>query len=49
MVLNQHLRQSLNLTMDAGLALEMLSVETEDAREAGRAFGEKRDPTFRGR
>lgn len=47
--LNQHLRQSLNLTLDAGLALEMLSVETEDAREAGRAFGEKRKPTFRGR
>lgn len=47
--LNQHLRQSVNLALDAGLAAEMLSVETEDAREAGRAFADKRDPIFRGR
>jgi enoyl-CoA hydratase/carnithine racemase len=39
----------MNLTMDAGLALEMLSVETEDFREAGKAFVEKRSPRFRGR
>ncbi len=49
MVLNQHLRHSMNLTMDAGLATELLSVETEDAREAGKAFMEKRSPSFRGR
>jgi enoyl-CoA hydratase len=49
MALNQHLRHSMNLTLDAGLAVELLSVETEDAREAGAAFVEKRDPTFRGR
>ncbi len=49
MTLNQHLRQSINLTLDAGLAVEMLSVETEDAREAGQAFAEKRAPVFRGR
>jgi enoyl-CoA hydratase len=49
MTLNQHLRNSINLTLDAGLAVEMLSVETEDAREAGQAFSEKRDPNFCGR
>jgi enoyl-CoA hydratase len=49
MVLNQHLRHSINLTMDAGLASELLSVETDDAREAGRAFAEKRSPNFKGR
>jgi len=49
MTLNQHLRNSINLTLDAGLAVEMLSVETEDASEAGRAFAEKRNPRFRGR
>ena len=49
MTLNQHLRNSINLTLDAGLAVEMLSVETEDAKEAGQAFAEKRDPNFRGR
>ncbi len=49
MALNQHLRHSMNLTMDAGLATELLSVETEDAREAARAFAEKRKPNFRGR
>ena len=49
MALNQHLRHSVNLTMDAGLAVELLSVDTDDAREAGRAFAEKRSPDFRGR
>jgi enoyl-CoA hydratase len=49
MALNQHLRHSLNLTMDAGLAMELLSVETEDFHEAGKAFIEKRSPKFRGR
>ena len=49
MTLNQHLRNSINLTLDAGLAAEMLSVETEDSREAGQAFSEKREPRFKGR
>jgi enoyl-CoA hydratase len=49
MALNQHLRHSMNLTMDAGLATELLSIETEDAREAGKAFIEKRSPNFQGR
>lgn len=49
MALNQHLRQSMNLALDAGLFLEMLSVDTRDAREASRAFAEKRSPDFRGR
>jgi enoyl-CoA hydratase/carnithine racemase len=49
MALNQHLRHSMNLAMDAGLSMELLSVETDDAREAGKAFVEKRSPEFRGR
>jgi enoyl-CoA hydratase len=49
MALNQHLRHSMNLSMDVGLSAELLSVYTEDAREAGAAFAEKRDPKFRGR
>jgi len=49
MALNQHLRHSINLAMDAGLSMELLSVETDDAREAGKAFVEKRSPKFRGR
>ena len=49
MVLNQHLRQSMNLAMDTGLASEMLSVDTDDARETGRAFAEKRSPKFKER
>lgn len=49
MTLNQHLRNSINLTLDAGLAVEMLSVDTEDAKEAGQAFAEKREPKFKGR
>ncbi len=49
LVLNQHLRQSLQLTMDMGLAVEHLSVHTEDQSEAVAAFVEKREPKFTGR
>lgn len=48
-VLNQHVRQSLNLVMDSGIAIELLSCNTDDFREAGKAFFEKRKPVFRGR
>ena len=49
MAINQQLRQSLNLAMDAGLAVEHLSAHTEDMKEAVAAFSEKRRPKFSGR
>ena len=49
MVVNQHLRQSLNATLDVGSAVEHLVTHTEDTREAMAAFAEKRKPVFTGR
>ena len=49
LALNQHLRQSLNLAMDVGLAVEHLSAGTADSKEAMAAFAEKRKPNFTGR
>lgn len=49
MVVNQHLRQSLNATLDVGAAVEHLVTHTEDTREAMTAFAEKRKPVFTGR
>lgn len=49
LALNQHLRQSLNLAMDVGLAVEHLSAGTADSQEAMAAFAEKRKPNFTGR
>ncbi|MBI4338004.1 MAG: enoyl-CoA hydratase/isomerase family protein [Chloroflexi bacterium] len=46
---NKVLRDTLNLNMDIGLALEGLSFMTDDHKEAARAFVEKRAPTFKGR
>lgn len=46
---NKLLRASVDLVLDASLALEAQTFRTEDHREAVRAFVEKRAPKFRGR
>lgn len=46
---NKLLRERANLILDTSLAYEALTTGTEDMREAGRAFLEKRTPEFRGR
>jgi len=46
---NKWLKQQVNLIMDASLAYEMMTFNTEDHREAARAFVEKRKPKFTGR
>ncbi len=46
---NKLLRASVNLVLDASLALEAQTFRTEDHREAVRAFVEKRQPRFVGR
>jgi 1,4-dihydroxy-2-naphthoyl-CoA synthase len=37
-----------NLVLDASLAVETISMLTEDHKEATRAFAEKREPDFKG-
>ncbi len=46
---NKRLRDEVNLVLDASLAVESLSMLTEDHKEATRAFAEKRTPQFKGR
>jgi enoyl-CoA hydratase len=46
--LNKRLKDEVNLVLDASLAVETLSMATEDHREAARAFVEKRPPRFTG-
>jgi enoyl-CoA hydratase/carnithine racemase len=46
--LNKRLKDEVNLVLDASLAVETLSMATEDHREAARAFVEKRAPRFTG-
>jgi len=46
---NKRLRDEVNLVLDASLAVESLSMLTEDHREATRAFTEKRAPRYKGR
>lgn len=45
---NKTLKDQLNLTLDASIAYEMLSMNTHDHAEAARAFAEKRKPDFKG-
>ena len=46
---NKRLRDEINLVLDASLAVEYVSMLTEDHKEATRAFAEKRAPKFKGR
>jgi len=45
---NKRLRDEVNLVLDASLAVETISMLTEDHKEAARAFVEKRPPKFKG-
>jgi enoyl-CoA hydratase/carnithine racemase len=45
---NKWLKQQANLIMDASLAYEMMTFNTQDHREAARAFVEKRKPHYKG-
>jgi enoyl-CoA hydratase/carnithine racemase len=46
---NKWLKDQVNLILDASLAYEMITMTTEDHKEATRAFVEKRKPQFQGR
>ena len=45
---NKRLRDEVNMILDASLAMETISMLTEDHKEAARAFTEKRAPEFKG-
>jgi len=49
LAVNKWLKDQVNLIMDASLAYEMLTFNTEDHKEAAKAFVEKRKPNFQGR
>lgn len=49
LAVNKAIRDQFNLIMDASYALEMCTFQTDDHREAVRAFVEKRKPQFIGR
>ncbi len=46
---NKQLKDQFNLIMDTSYALEMMTFQTEDHKEAVRAFVEKRKPQYTGR
>jgi enoyl-CoA hydratase/carnithine racemase len=45
---NKRLRDDVNLVLDASLAVETISMLSEDHKEATRAVAEKREPEFKG-
>jgi len=45
---NKRLRDEVNLVLDTSLAVETISMLTDDHKEASRAFTEKREPEFKG-
>lgn len=47
--INKYIKMVSNLVLPLSLSLEEASMASEDAREAGAAFREKRDPKFSGR
>lgn len=49
LVVNKWLKEQVNLILDASLAFEMVTMATDDHKEAARAFAEKRKPKFTGR
>jgi len=49
LAVNKLIVQQLNLTLELGLATELMCTMTEDTREAQAAFREKRKPVFRDR
>jgi len=46
---NKWLKEQVNLILDASIAYEMMTLNTEDHREAAQAFVEKRKPKFQGK
>ncbi len=46
---NKWLKHQLNLILDASIAFEMLSINSQDHHEAAKAFIEKRKPVFKGK
>lgn len=49
LAVNKWLKEQVNLMLDASLAYEMVTFQTEDHKEAARSFVEKRKPNFTGR
>lgn len=45
---NQIVKERVNHLLEASMALEQVTFETEDHREATRAFADKRQPQFTG-
>lgn len=48
LAVNKYIKDQLNLVMDTSIAYEMLSINSQDHKEAAVAFMEKRPPKYRG-